>query len=256
MNLKLSYRDKVIFIVVMVILVIVAGFFLFIKPKFEQVNMAKDTLAAKQQEKIDIDTKIETLPDIIDTMKSTAEEIGEKQEIFLDEGHPYVNETYIRDVLSSLNLNITSMNTTYTTASPISRYTVAKQHYLAYDNKMNADLYNELPQEVYDLYNGVAAPAYPNTVIGVTNMTVEVDLGNSPRKVYDIMDRLAEDEKTIILNSVNTESELGDEEEKATASLNLTMYSIFPLNVEEVLKETDEVKPIEPAVEETAEPAA
>ena len=45
----------------MVILVIVAGFFLFIKPKFEKVNLAKDTLAAKQQEKIDIDTKIGTL---------------------------------------------------------------------------------------------------------------------------------------------------------------------------------------------------
>lgn len=255
MSLKLSYRDKVIFIVVMVILVIVAGFFLFIKPKFEQVNMAKDTLAAKQQEKIDIDTKIGTLPDIIDNMKAAAEEIGEKQEIFLDEGHPYVNETYIRDVLSSLNLNITSMNTTYTTASSISRYTIAKQHYLAYDNKMNADLYNELPQEVYDLYNKVAAPVYPNTIIGVTNMSVEVDLGNNIRKIYDIMDRLAEDEKTIILNSLSTEREPDDTKE-ATASLNLTLYSIFPLNVEEVLKETDEVKPIEPAVEETVEPAA
>ncbi len=255
MNLKLSYRDKVIFIVVMVILVIVAGFFLFIKPKFEQVNVAKDTLAAKQQEKIDIDTKIETLPDIIDTMKSTAEEIGEKQEIFLDEGHPYVNETYIREILSGLNLNITSMNTTYTTASPISRYTIAKQHYLAYDNKMNADLYNELPQEVYDLYNGVAAPVYPNTIIGVTNMVVEADLGNNTRKIYDIMDRLADDEKTIILNSLSTEREPKNADE-ASVSLNLTMYSIFPLNVEEVLKETDEIKPIEPAVEETAEPAA
>ena len=126
MNLKLSYRDKVIFIVVMVILVIVAGFFLFIKPKFEKVNLAKDTLAAKQQEKIDIDTKIGTLPDIIDSMKATAEEIGEKQKIFLDEGHPYVNETYIREVLSSLNLDIKSMNTNYTTASPISRYTIKK----------------------------------------------------------------------------------------------------------------------------------
>ena len=50
MNLKLSYRDKVIFIVVMVILVIVAGFFLFIKPKFEKVNLAKDTLASKRSE--------------------------------------------------------------------------------------------------------------------------------------------------------------------------------------------------------------
>ena len=255
MNLKLSYRDKVIFIVVMVILVLVAGFFIFIKPKFENVEIAKANLAAKQQEKENIDAKIGTLSDIIDNMKATAEEIGEKQEIFLDEAHPYVNETYIRDALSSLNLNITSMNTTYTTAAAINRYTVAKQNYLAYENKMNADLYNELPQEVYDLYNGVPAQTYPSTIIGVTNMTFSFKLENaSINKVYDVMNRLADDEKTIVLNSVNAESNSTDA--NADASINLTMYSIFPLNVEEVLKETDEIKPIEPAAEEAAEPAA
>ena len=187
MNLKLSYRDKVIFIVVMIILVLVAGFFIFIKPKFESVEIAKANLAAKQQEKADIEAKIGTLSDIIDNMKAIAEEIGEKQEIFLDEAHPYVNETYIRDALSSLNLDIISMNTSYTTASAISRYTVAKQNYLAYENKMNADLYNELPQEVYDLYNGVAPQSYPNTIIGVTTVTFTFDLANaSINKVYDV----------------------------------------------------------------------
>lgn len=256
MNLKLSYRDKVIFIVVMVILVLVAGFFILIKPKYEKVNIAKANLAAKQQEKTDIDTKIGTLPDIIDSMKATAEQIGEKQEIFLDEAHPYVNETYIREILSGMNLDIKSMSTAYTTAAVIERYAIDERlHYLAYENKINADLYGELPQEVYDVYSQAPVPEYPNTVVGVTTMSVDVGLGTNPQKVYDIMDRLAEDEKTIVLNSVNTESELGDATE-ASASLNLTMYSIFPLNVEEVMKETDEVKPLEPAAEETAEPAA
>lgn len=255
MNLKLSYRDKVIFIVVMVILVLVAGFFIFIKPKFEQVEIAKANLAAKQQEEADTKAKIGSLTGIIDSMKEIAEEIGEKQEIFLEEAHPYVNEAYIRDALSSLNLDITAMNTSYTTASAINRYTVAKQNYLAYDNKMNADLYNELPQEVYDLYNNVPPQSYPNTIIGVTNVSFSFDLGtNSLDKVYDVMNRLSEDEKTIVLNSVSAESESDDDE--AAASINLTMYSIFPMNVEEVLKETDEVKPIEPAAEEAAEPAA
>ena len=63
------------------------------------------------------------------------------------------------------------------------------------------------------------------------------------------MNRIAEDEKAIILNSVNAELEVSDQiKYEATASL--TMYSIFPLNVEKVLEETDEIKPIE-----TVEPA-
>lgn len=257
MNLKLSYRDKVIFIVVMVILVLVAGFFLLIRPKYEQVNLAKNTLVEKQQEKEDIDAKIGTLPDIITNMKKIAEEIGEKQEIFLDEAHPYVNETYIRDALSSLNVDITEMQTQYTTAYSINRYTVSKDNYLAYDNKMNADLYNELPQEVYDLYNNVPPESYPSTIIGVTNMNFTFKLGagaNPINKVYDVMDRLADDDKTIVMNSVHTESAPQDDEPEA--SVTLTMYSIFPLNVEEVLKETDEIKPIEPVAEEAAETTA
>lgn len=257
MNLKLSYRDKVIFIVVMVILVLVAGFFLFIKPKFEAVEQEKANFESKQAEKVEIDAKIDTLPVIIDNLKATAEEIGEKQKIFLDEVHPYENEVYIRDALSSLNLDFSSINTEYTFASPIMRYSVDPDHYIAYDNKINADLYNELPQEVYDLYNGIPSPTYPQTIIGITKMDFTFKLGNGVNplnRVYDVIDRLADDEKTVVLNNVKTEATPTDDE--PTATVNLTMYSIFPLNVEEVLKETAEIKPIEPAVDETAEPAA
>lgn len=254
MNLKLSYRDKVIFIVVMVILVLVGGFFLVIRPKLAKVESTKIQLEEKQKEQADVDAKIDTLPVIIENLKATAKEIGEKQEIFLDEAHPYVNEQYIRDSLSSLNLDIVSMDTKYATAEAINRYTVAKENILAYENKMNADLYNELPQEVYDLYNSVPAPVYPGSIVGVTHMELAFKYGNSIDRVYDVMDRLADDEKTIVLNSVGTETgESADEDPEA--SMHITMYSIFPLNVEEVLKETDEVKPLDPAATATDEAA-
>ncbi len=258
MNLKLSYRDKVIFIVVMVILVLVAGFFLFIKPKFEQVENAKAAFEAKQQEKIDIETKIGTLPDLIDSLKKTAEEIGEKQEIFLDEGHPYVNETYIRELFKELNVEVVNMNTEYTEAKDIIRYTVDPKNILTYDNKMNADLYNELPQEVYDQYNGVERPSYPSTIIGTTQMTVTFNSDIRLDDAYKVMDRMAEDEKTIILNTINT-GDLNEESEEPERSvaITLTMYSIFPLNVDKVLEETAEVKPIEQAApEESTETTA
>lgn len=246
MNLKLSYRDKVIFIVVMVILVLVAGFFLFIKPKFESVEIAKAVLAQKEQEKIEIDETINTLPDIIETLKSTAKEIGELQEIFLDEGHPYVNETYIREIFNGLNIEITAMNTEYTVASGISRYVVNPAHILAYDHKINSDLYNELPQEVYDKYNGVVAQGYPSAVIGVTTMTVNFNSDIELRDAYAVIDKLAEDEKTIILNTIGT-ADISEPTEDPSYAMEaaITMYSVFPLNVDKVLEETTEIKPIE-----------
>ncbi len=258
MNLKLSYRDKVIFIVVMVILVLVAGFFLFIKPKFEAVERDKAALEAKQQEKTDIDTKIGTLPDLIDSLKETAKEIGEKQKIFLDEGHPYVNETYIREIFKELNVEVTDMTTQYTAAESIDRYIVNRKNVLAYDNKISADLYNELPQEVYDEYNRVAPVEYPSTIIGITRMSVTFNSDIQLNDAYKVMDRMAEDEKTIILNTIST-GEMNEEnaEPERNVSIDLTMYSIFPLNVEKVLEETDEVKPLEQtAPEETSETTA
>lgn len=257
MNMKLSYRDKVIFIVVMVILVLVAGFFLFIKPKFEDADIAKYNLEAKQQEKADIDAKIDTLPSIIDSLKEVAKDIDETQKMFMDESHPYVNETYIREALATLNIDITEMETEYTAAKPIERYIVEPKNILAYENKINADLYNELPQEVYDKYNKVKREAYPASIIGVTKMTVKFDSDLELKDAYNAIDKFADDEKTIILNNISTGDISKDSSEPAREiECNLTLYSIFPLNVEKVLQETTEIKPIEPAADAAAETTA
>ncbi len=254
MNMKLSYRDKVIFIVVLIIIILVAGFFLFIQPKFNEIESAKFNLETRQQEKVEIENKIATLPTIIDTIKAVADEIGEKQEIFLAEQDPYLNETYIREALAAERIEIKTMNTTYTTAGDINRYTVAPKNILAYGNKMSADLYNELPQEVYDAYNKVSREAYPSTVIGITTVTVSASGGDDPIEVANkIIDRIAKDEKTVILNTIASDTEnaaKNDGTDAPEVSATITMYSIFPLNVEQVKQETADIKPI--VADETA----
>ncbi|MDE5859720.1 MAG: hypothetical protein K2H23_04980 [Oscillospiraceae bacterium] len=248
MNMKLSYRDKVIFIVAIVLIILVAGFFLLIKPKFAEIDTAKYNLSVKQQERADIDAKIATLPTIIENIKTIAVEIGEKQGLFLDEQDPYLNETYIREALP--NVDIKSMNTNYTVAGNLSRYVVYPAHLLPYDNKMNADLYNELPQELYDLYNDVPSEVYPGVIIGTTTMDFTIASDLALRDAYNVIDRIDENEKAIILNTVETDTnELEGEENSRDVTYNITMYSIFPLNGEQGLQETDEIKPIEQPAE-------
>ena len=249
MSLKLSYRDKVIFIVVMIILVLVAGFFLFIKPKFEAVESAKYTLETKQSEKAYIDAKIQTLPTIIESMKESAKVVEEKQKLFLDEGHPYVNETYIREILNELNVEVSSMSTEYTKADAIERYIVENENILVYQNKMDADLYNELSQIEYDKWNNVVREAYPTATIGVTTMNVTFKSDYQLRDAFAFIDRMAEDEKAVIINTVGSSREDTENVDGVDITATITMYSVFPLNVEKVLEETDEVKPLEAAAE-------
>ena len=245
MNMKLSYRDKVIFIVVMVILVLVAGFFLIIKPKFENVDVAKYNMEQVQAKEAEIKAKIDTLPTIIESMKESAKAVGEIQDLFLEEGHPYVNENYIRESLNEIDIDIATMETQYTVAGPIEKYVVDAKNILAYQNKMDADLYNELPQEVYDVYNKVQKEKPISTIIGVTTMKVEFNSDIMLEDAFAVIDKIAEDEKAIILNTIGSGEEGAEDATTRKVTATITLYSIFPLNVEEVLKETDEIKPLE-----------
>lgn len=244
MNMKLSYRDKVIFIVAIVILVLVAGFFLLIRPKFQEIEVAQSNYEVKVAEKESIDAKIGTLPTIVQNMKTVATAIGDEQGIFLEEQDPYMNERYIRDILKDENIEIKAMNTTYAAASALNRYVVTPANLLAYENKINTDLYNELPQEIYDLYNGVEPPMYPNAIIGVTTMEVTYTCEDIADDL-SVLDKIAADEKTIILNTIESSTEVEIDENgieaAREATITLTMYSIFPLNVEQVLQESEEV---------------
>lgn len=254
MNMKLSYRDKVIFIIVIVLIILVGGFFLFIQKKFEDVETAKINLENKKQERADIEAKIATLEDIIEEIKTTADAIGEKQGIFLEEQDPYLNETYIREALTAERLDVKSMNTTYTIAGSLNRYTVSPKNILAYKNKISADLYNELPQEVYDKYNNVDPKSYPGTVIGITTVNVSFDGGTDPvGNANKAIDRIANDEKTIILNTISTtskeDSPADEEQTSSQVTATITMYSIFPLNVEQVKQESATIAPVETPAE-------
>lgn len=244
MNMKLSYRDKVIFIVVIVIIILVAGFFLFIQPKFKEIESAKYNLETKQQEKVDLEVKLASLPDIIDDIKAAADEIGEKQEIFLAEQDPYLNEIYLREALAKDRIDIAEMDTTYATAADILRYAVEKKNLLAYDNKISADLYNELPQEIYDLYNNVEPEAYSSTIIGVTVATITIHSDKELKDAYNLIDRIAADEKTITLNTISSGEDTDDDKDYREVTAVVTMYSIFPLDVEQVKQESAEIKPI------------
>lgn len=104
---------------------------------------------------------------------------------------------------------------------------------------MNSDLYNELPQEVYDNYNKVGKREGSSIVIGVTTMSVgyrdKVDYSG----IYKFIDAVKDAGKTVIV----TEFARGEDEQNATqleSSINLKLYSISYLNVDKVMEESDE----------------
>lgn len=251
--MKLSYRDKVIFVAAIVIIIIVAGIFVFIKPKFEEMNYAKSALQAKQSEQADVEAKINTLPDIVAALKSAAQDVGEIQEYFMPEQDPYLNEQYVREILGK-NVTVRGMNTQYTSADDIEQYVVNAQNIAACDIFIDSDLYNELPQEVYDAYNKANKRTGGGSIIGVTSMTVDYRDKMDYSGLYKFIDAVKEDGKTIIVTEFNK----GEDEQSAAeveGSINLKIYSIYYLDTDKVMEESDEFvfDPNLVSAEETAE---
>ena len=274
--MKLSYRDKVIFICAIVVIILIAGFFLFIKPKYNSMNLAKSSLEIKQSEKADVEAKINTLPELVEQLKASADGVndvqsyffsavneddkitvdvnGEEKDAYKIEQGPYQYEQIIHDMLDSAGVDVRSILTTYTTGSQVSEYMVPVKNAYAYDLLMQADLYNELPQAVYDLYNKVAAETGDSIVIGVTNITVGYTDSFALTNLFKFVDAVADDERTMSILAVSS-GEATEGATEAEGSIDMVLYSIMPLNVDKIMEENDTVE-IVPVAETTEEPAA
>ena len=249
--MKLSYRDKVIFICAIVIIILVAGFFLFIKPKYDEMTVAKSYLADKETEKAGIEERINTLPQLVESIKEVAKTVEEPQKRFVMYQDPYLNEQLVYEVLEANDVEITSMNTQYLIADQASGYVVNNKNITTYDFLMQGDLYEELPEDVRNHYNNLGYQIGEVFQLGMTSMDVvykdDVDLAN----VIAFLDDMAEDERTIRVNTFTKNFDTKDNEDGTGGTLNVQIYHLFPLNVEKVLEETDQVE-IVPVAEEAA----
>lgn len=258
--MKLSYRDKVIFICAIVVIVLVAGFFLFIKPKYGEMNSAKAQLESKEAEWAQIEAKINTLPDLVTQLKGLAEQIKDVQEPFLDDVDengkqiaPYQREQFVKEMLDACNIEIKSMETTYTVGGEFNEYMVPMKNVYSYDLLIKADIYNELPQYVYDNYNEISEGEGQNVVIGITDMTIGYKDTFELKKLFDFIDNIAEDERTMSVLSVSSAAkEEGAETNETEGEINMRLYSLYKLNTDKVAEESDQVEIV--PVEET--PAA
>lgn len=249
--MKLSYRDKVIFICAIVAIILVAGFFLFIKPKYDEMTIAKSYLTDKEAEKAEIESKINTLPDIVNQMKEVAKSIEEDQERFVDFQDPYLNERVLREYLEGIDVDVMSINTSFVTDFDVEKYFIKRENINPYDLLIQGDLYNELPQEVIDEYNDLMQS--PDEVINLGVTTIEINLRDSNLDIENtvkVLDAISAEDQTVNVATfikAYPENFAADPEDMADVvavetTFTIEMYHLFPLNIEKVLEEKDQVE--------------
>lgn len=240
MNMKLSYRDKVIFIVVIVILVLVVGFFVFIKARITESQDVKNNLTLKEQEKAEVEAKINTLSDLETQLKNDIKEVDSMQEPFLDEHHAFESDQYLYDLLKDTGITFKGMEIVGETEGALSQYFYTRNA-LAYDLKMNADLSGEgLDQEVYDEYYNTIPKAAEDVKISVDEVKITFSVECDPETkmpdwepVLKSFDAISKHDKTLYIKLVESgESQDGDEGINPTADIEMTVdvYSIYHMD--------------------------
>ncbi|MDE7293536.1 MAG: hypothetical protein K2N72_03835 [Oscillospiraceae bacterium] len=243
MSMKLSRRDKVILLCVIVAAIGIAGYLLLLKPKYAEMQASNDRLAAKEAERSEVEEKIATLEVLKKRLEDDVKSVVEDQKEFLSEEEvfePQHISTYIMNMLEPSGINITGMSVPALTPNTLSAYTYNKNA-LAYEMRMNADLARELPEEVYYAYNGSYPAPPPAVVIGLSTVTVDFEF-ETGEQLYDAIQLVADDEKDIYLINVSSQ-EAGDgapgvnEEETPKGQMIIEVYTITPLDPDDIDKD-------------------
>lgn len=261
MTMKLSRRDKIIFLILVVAAVFVAGGLLLIKPQYENMEAAQARLAAKEQERDELQAKIDRLPGLEQQLKDDVNKVSETQKSFLNEreyNEAHKISMYIKDVLMKDNptLEVMAIDFTDSTATNLDQYTAYETN-ANYDMKFNADIAHQMGDEEYWMHENNYPQRMPSATVGGT--VVKMSYRCPPEDyetVYKMMDAVADNKENIYLNTISAEykeaegdaaqaqtqaatpAAPGEEEEEAyiEGDITITVYEVYYMDPADVDK--------------------
>lgn len=244
MSMKLSYRDKVIVVVVAVLVILGIGIFSFIKPRYEDLQVSKERLAAKEDEKAQVEAKMGTLEELKKKLEDDINAVVEDQEQFLSEeeyGETYQISQYLMELLSNDRFDIKGITMDRLGPTDLYSYTYSK-YAVAYPLKINSDINGELPPEVMYAYenNYPAAPA----PVRIAGNIVTVNYGcEEADDLLEAIQTIADNDKNLYVMTFSgsyvdaadkAEATGEDEEDPFSGDITIAVYEINPLDPDDV----------------------
>ena len=234
--MKLSQRDKVIFLAVVAFLIILLGGVLFVKPKFQEKQQTQITLENKRTERQSVDDKIGTLDSKKEELKNSVKDVEKLEEKFIPHMDTYEVEPMLFDLIRASKIEITSTEYELMTEQEIKNY-VYEKYAVAYPMRMDADLNGELPQEVIDKYNGIKAEAPAGVQIGLT--TAKVSFSGPFEDLLAALDNIAAEDKTLIVTALEGKSSDAKGETDTDEDGPSGVLTIYVFHIEHMADVTD-----------------
>lgn len=232
--MKLNYRDKMILIVVFVLLVIVAGFMLFIKPAIDECSQASSDLESAKVQLSELEDQVDkdkNLAAEIQTLYTSTSQVAAN---FYDYQVAYkatdkVRELFNVDDVKIKNSNMTISSYGSTVLSPFAYESTAT----ATDFDTKVDEYNNASTTDSSAADANAdanaAAEDPNAAAGQTigYYSLNIQFKSSLSGFKNFADNLTtNNEKSMVIENVNIENV---NESEISGSMTLNMYVLKKL---------------------------
>lgn len=232
--MKLNYRDKMILIVVFVLLIIVAGFMLFIKPAIDECSQASSDLESAKVQLSELEDQVDkdkNLAAEIQTLYTSTSQVAAN---FYDYQVAYKATDKVRELFNVDDVKIKNSNMT------ISSYGSTVLSPFAYESTATATDFDTMVDE----YNNAsttdssaadanadanAAAEDPNAAAGQTigYYSLNIQFKSSLSGFKNFADNLTtNNEKSMVIENVNIENV---NESEISGSMTLNMYVLKKL---------------------------
>ncbi|MCM1132334.1 MAG: hypothetical protein NC340_02575 [Ruminococcus flavefaciens] len=240
--MKLNYRDLVILGILLALAILIAGFFLLIKPKNEEIKSNKATLADLETQKAEVDGLVAEIEPLKENITDVYNDTTKLTENFVDYNSIFNArklDQYMQHFAEECEVKIMNLSAMDLSTGTLSYYYFTPS-FLAEDQLSQADLngdYQDANNSARTESDTIAARTQESVLLGQYSISVTAE---DKQNIWDYMTAIEEQDETIIINSVtlgNIEikevpgDSKDDDEDVAqpTAQFVISLYSVYDL---------------------------
>lgn len=245
--MKLNYRDKVILGILLAIVILLLGFFLLIKKTNQEIKDNKAILAEVQQQKDEIDAKIAEIKPLKTKIKATYDETTKLTDDFVAYNDIYnarKADQYMQHFAEDCEVKVISLQTADLSEGTLDYY-YFKHELLGKDMLTQADLNGDM-QAARDELTAEEDALKDRNQESVLTGKYTIQVKGTKENIWKYMQALEDQKETILIESVTLQdlyisekledvkkalaaAEGKEDEEEATAQIDISLYSVYDL---------------------------
>jgi hypothetical protein len=204
--MKLNYRDRIILLVVVSIVILLAGFFGLIKPRYADIKDNNVKLDQVKAEWDGLDAKIQQIPTMQENIKQLYNDSKQYSDTFITNGStpsftPEALDQFMQETIDSCNLQITNLEVSSASSTTLGYYYYTPSIPTSAMLDL-ADLNGEYTKEINAKLEESNAISQ-RTAEDVLSQQYGIRFTASKNDLWTFMDTIDQLDKSILIESVN-----------------------------------------------------